>query len=128
MQAAVTARIVVAFALILACAAVASAADVTGTWDVTINSPEPMKWSMVLEQKDNNVTGKIRLGTTASAGVQDVTGKIDGDQITVSFIVPDSDGDRPFTLSGEVAGDAIKGKKTNLWMYGDGDWTAKKGS
>lgn len=124
MQRIVRIRLVLACLVSLALASAASAADVSGTWEMTVHASDPLTWTLTVEQKGDSLSGKIKVGSSPS-DVLDVTGKVSGDHIEFTFTLPDSDGDRPFNLSGEVAGDTIQGTKTNLWMFGEGDWTAK---
>ncbi len=84
-------------------AATAMAADVTGTWSATIQTPNgDMELSYILKQDGAKVTGTVQ-GSMGDP-LEVTNGKIDGDQLAfdVSF------GEMAFHYAGTVNGDEIK--------------------
>lgn len=70
--------------LMLAAAALLLAADVTGTWDMAVevagNAGGP---TFVLKQTGSALTGKY----SGALGEADVTGKVEGDKVEMTFFV-----------------------------------------
>ncbi|HEY7181079.1 MAG TPA: hypothetical protein VIC84_06655 [Blastocatellia bacterium] len=111
-----------ACAVVLSVSAVAQAPDVTGDWDVTINSPQgqyQVKGSF--KQEGEKLTGALKgqgVGLPLEGGVK-------GKEIKFKYTVKFQDQDLVITLSGAVDGDAMKGD-ADFGGFAQGDWSAKR--
>src|SRR5262249_4277965 len=111
-------------ALILSASATAQSPDVTGDWDVTINSPQGARTGQLsLKQDGEKLTGKIK----SQRGETPLEGEVKGKEIKFKYAVKFRDEDLVITMSGGVAGDAIKGAAV-LGGFARGDGTAKRAS
>lgn len=100
------------------------AADATGTWKSTMETPRgTMERTFVLKQDGDKLTGKI----VTQQGEREIKdGKVKGDSIEFSIEQPGRDGGpaRTTTYKGKLDGDTIKGSvgmgERNM------DWTATR--
>ena len=82
-----------------------------GNWELTIKTPdgESIPVSLDLQQEGETVTG-----TTTSpvlpAPVKIEDGKVMGDQVTLSIMVPDDNGSYKATITGTITDDTMQGK------------------
>jgi len=98
-------------------------ANLTGDWDVTIQSPQGANTVKVtLKQDGDKVSGlfKSPMGELPFTG-----GTLTGDDLKFAFTVPVQGQPLEITLTGKVAGDTISGK-AEFGGFGEGDWTAKR--
>jgi len=113
-----------ACAVVLSVSAMAQAPDVTGDWDVTINSPQgqyQVKGSF--KQEGEKLTGAMK-GQGVSFPLE---GAVKGKEIKFKYTVKFQDQDLVITLSGNVDGDAMKGD-ADFGGFAQGDWNAKRAS
>ena len=105
--------------------AVQAQSDVTGVWQITLNTQTGEQvWTATFEQNGGALSGEIDMND--SEGALPVEGTVEGAMIKWGFIVPDLDGDMPINLSGEVQGPTIKGDEGSFVWYGTGVWTGTK--
>jgi hypothetical protein len=103
---------------VFATAAGAQNAKVDGTWKLTLQSEnKPQTPTLVFTSSGGKLTGAMKGGSEDIP----ITGTIDGNKITFS-ISPHGDG--PFTFTGTVDGDSMKG--TASIGGADRDWTATR--
>ena len=103
---------------VLTCASFASAQSVAGDWDVTVVSPQGERTMKVTFTQDGeNLKG--------SMGPLPVTGTVKGSDVTLKYTVKFQDNDLPITMTGKLAGDAMKGE-ADFGGLAQGDWSAKK--
>lgn len=113
-----------AAAVLLATSAMAADANVTGEWDMTVESPAGVGTPhFSLKQDGNKVTGTYKgmLGETA------VTGTVKGNEIALSFDANAQGMDLHVSYSGTVEGASMKGT-VKLGDLGEGTFTGKKSS
>jgi hypothetical protein len=111
-----------ACAVVLSVSAMAQAPDVTGDWDVTINSPQgqyQVKGSF--KQEGEKLTGALKGGGVGFP----FEGAVKGKEIKFKYTVKFQDQDLVITLSGNVDGDAMKGD-ADFGGFAQGDWNAKR--
>jgi len=104
--------------------AAAQSASVAGEWEVTLKTPRgSLKGKATLKQEGEKLSGAVK----GPEGVRSipVEGTIQGTQIKVFLTLNDQDNDFRITLTGEVDGDAIKGK-ADIGGLAEGIWTAKR--
>jgi len=110
--------------LVLACAGAAQDVDVTGSWDISLETGQGTATpSMVLRQDGENLSGsyKGRLGETK------LEGKVKDRTIRFTLTLKFQEQPVTVTYDGTVAGDTMKGSVT----FGDrftANWTAKRRS
>lgn len=106
-----------ALCLGLALGAAASAADLTGTWVLTVDSPQgTSNPTMILEQDGNKVTGTYQ----GSFGSADLTGTVDGDRFTLNAEMSMQGQDFTLTYSGTQDGDNMSGEVDLAGLGGAG--------
>src|SRR5215471_17989572 len=111
-------------ALILSASATAQSPDVTGDWDVTINSPQGARTVQIsLKQDGEKLTGKIK----SQRGETPLDGEVKGKEIKFKYTVKFQDQDLVISMSGNVDGDAMKGD-ADFGGFAQGDWNAKRAS
>ena len=107
----------------LAVPAVAAAqADVSGLWEVTIESPQgPMSIDADLKQAGEALTGMI----TSPMGNVELKGTFKNDELAFSYSVPLQGQNLDITMTGKLAGDTIDGLVTIAGL-GEVPWKAKR--
>jgi hypothetical protein len=111
-------------ALILSASATAQSPNVTGDWDVTINSPQGARTGQLsLKQDGDKLTGKIK----SQRGDTPLDGEVKGKEIKFKYTVKFQDQDFVITMTGNVDGDAMKGD-ADFGGLAQGDWNAKRAS
>ena len=111
-------------ALILSASATAQSPDVTGDWDVTLNSPQGARTvQLSLKQDGEKLTGKIK----SQRGETPLEGEVKGKEIKFKYTVKFQDQDLVITMAGNVDGDAMKGD-ADFGGFAQGDWNAKRAS
>jgi hypothetical protein len=110
---------------LLAVAAWALSADVTGDWDLTSQSPRGERTSTVTFKQDGeNLTvtmPPMREGGEAMTG----TGTVKGNAIEWTITRTTQRGEFTMTYKGTIDGDTMKGT-VEMGQMGAQDWTAKK--
>ncbi len=97
--------------------------DVTGDWDVTVNSPQGANTTLVtLKQDGEKVSGifKSQQGQLPFEG-----GTLTGSDLTFTFTITMQGAQIPITLTGKVEGATMTGK-ADFGGFAQGDWTAKR--
>ena len=86
---------------------VVSAADVTGTWKGTAETPNgTIERTFVLKAEGDKLTGET---TSQMMGKSTITdGKIDGDNLSFSITVKFQDNEMKLDYKGQVSGNEIK--------------------
>jgi len=111
-------------ALILSAPATAQTPNVTGDWDVTINSPQGARQGKIsFKQEGEKLTGALK----NQRGEIPIEGAVNGKEIKFKYTVKLQDQDLVITMSGNVDGDAMKGE-ADFGGFAQGDWNAKRAS
>jgi hypothetical protein len=111
-------------ALLVALLAVPAAAqnNLTGDWDMTIQSPQGTNTVKVtLTQDGETVSGRI----TSQIGELPVTGALTGDDLKIAFTLPIQGQSIDIVMTGKVEGPTLAGK-VQFGGFGEGDWTATR--
>jgi hypothetical protein len=103
-------------------AQLASAADVTGTWIMAVEtgagSGSP---TFILVQKGEALSGSYK----GQLGEAQVTGTVKGDDVTIEYKVEGQGGTLAVKYSGKTDGKTMSGK-VSLGQLGEGTFTGKK--
>ena len=111
-------------ALFLAIPAMAQSANVTGDWDVTINSPQGARTgTLSFKQEGEKLTGVLK----NQRGDVPIDGSVKGKEIKFKYTVKFQDQDLVITMSGAVDGDSMKGD-ADFGGFAQGDWNSKRAS
>jgi hypothetical protein len=111
-------------ALTLSAFAMAQSPNVTGDWDVTINSPQGARQGKIsFKQEGEKLTGALK----NQRGEIPIEGAVNGKEIKFKYTVKFQDQDLVITMSGNVDGDAMKGE-ADFGGFAQGDWNAKRAS
>lgn len=106
----------------MASSAFAADANVTGTWNMTTETPAGTgSPSFTLKQSGKEVTGDYQ----GALGQAPVTGTVNGNDVALKFTVNAGGMELTVTYTGTVEGDTMKGK-VSLGELGDGTFTGKK--
>lgn len=115
---------VVAVVAVAAMVETRAQANVSGIWDVTLETHVgESHWEVTFEQDGGALSGEVDIGDRE---VFPLKGTVDGASIEFVFVLPDLDGDQPISLSGTVEGDAIAGNEGSFSWFGDGTWTGTR--
>ena len=102
--------------------AAAKVTDVSGTWELNVESPMGSRASdAVFTQTGGTLGGKM----VSSRGEVPLNGTINGDAITFGINVNVQGQDLQIDYSGTVTGDTMSGTVV-FGSFGDGKWTGKK--
>lgn len=113
-----------AAAVLLATSAIAADANVTGEWDMTVESQAGVGTPhFSLKQDGNKVTGTYK----GMLGESPVSGTVKGNDISLSFDVNTQGMELHVSYSGTVDGATMKGT-VKLGDLGEGTFTGKKSS
>lgn len=108
--------------LVLAPAAAFAQSDVTGTWAVTVDSPQgPVTIDAQMKQAGEELTGTI----VSPMGSVEFKGKVVKDALEVAYTMDMQGNAVEIKMTGIVAGDSIAGN-FNFGGLGDVPWTAKR--
>ena len=111
-------------ALILSASATAQTPNITGDWDVTINSPQgPRQVKIFFKQEGEKLTGALK----NQRGEVPFEGAVNGKEIKFKYTIKLQDQDLVITMTGNVDGDAMKGD-ADFGGLAQGDWNAKRAS
>jgi hypothetical protein len=114
-----------AFAALLVALLAAPAAaqmNLTGDWDMTIQSPQGTNTVKVtLTQDGETVSGRV----TSQLGELPVTGALTGDDLKIAFTLPIQGQSIVIVMTGKVEGPTLAGK-VQFGDFGEGDWTATR--
>jgi len=107
---------------VVAVPAWAQATNVTGDWDVTINSPQGTGMiKATFKQEGDKLTGALR----SPRGETPLTGSVTGKEIKFSYPYKTPEIELTITMTGTVDGSAIKGK-ADFGGFAEGDWSASR--
>jgi hypothetical protein len=115
-------RVLVAI-LLLAAAPVFAQTNVTGDWDVTINSPQGANTVHVTFKQDGEKLSGVLKGQAGQLPFEN--GSVVADDLKFSFTVPIQGTPLEITMTGKVKESTIEGK-AEFGGFGEGDWTAKR--
>jgi len=108
-------------AVVVATSVLSAQANIAGSWELTINSPDgAITATAALKQDGDNLTGTI----SSPQGTVDVKGTYKAKKVEFAFTISGPQGDLPIKVNGDVDGDDMKG----IIDFGMGmaDFTAKK--
>ena len=115
----------IALAAALSGTGVQAQSDVSGVWQIDLDTQTgEQTWTVTFEQDGATLGGEIDMND--GEGTLPVEGSINGNTIAFVFIVPDLDGDMPINLSGQIDGTTIAGDEGHFVWYGSGAWTGEK--
>jgi hypothetical protein len=100
----------------------AAPVDVAGNWRVEFVVPNgEMAVNMTINQKDAKLSGRV----VNEDGEFPLEGTVTGDQVAVTWIVPEQGSQMPITMKGTVDGDYITGT-ARLGSVGEGSLSARR--
>jgi len=115
------AGIAVLFVALLVASAVGQI-NLTGDWDLTIESPQGTNTVKVtLTQEGEKLSGVMK----SQMGELPFTGTVTGVDVKVAFTVPVQGQSLEIVMTGKVDGPALAGK-VQFGGFGEGDWSAKR--
>lgn len=107
---------------VLSLPALAADANVTGTWNMTVESAAGSGTPVfTLTQKGSDVTGTYK----GQLGEAPVTGTVKGNAVELKYTISAQGTELVVTYAGTVEGDTMKGKMS-LGEFGEGTFTGKK--
>ena len=93
--------------IMAAFALTASAADVSGTWKATMETPNgAMESTFVFKVDAGKITGTVTMGQMGESPISE--GKVDGDTVTFSVVREGPNGEIRINYSGKATGDEMK--------------------
>ena len=102
--------------------AAAKVTDVTGTWELNVESPMGSRASdAIFTQTGETLGGKM----VSSRGEVPLTGTVDGDTVKFGINVNVQGQSLQIDYSGTVTGDTMSGTVV-FGSFGDGKWTGKR--
>ena len=114
----------IAVALFLAASpwAAAQTSDISGSWEITINTPQgPRSTRVSFKQVGDKLEGALR----GPSGELPVEGTVSGNLVKFSFKVTIEGNEMLISMSGSVDGGSMKGA-VDFGGMAQGDWTAKR--
>ena len=85
----------------------AAAADVSGTWKATVETPNgTMETTFVFKVDAGKVTGTATMGQMGESAISE--GKVDGDTVTFAVVRQGPNGEFRINYSGKATGDEMK--------------------
>jgi len=120
------ARALAAAALLLAATAplhAAQDADIAGEWDITIVG-EAYTFDMIASfvQAGTELTGTLN----GPNGERQLTGAVEGNEVTFSVTIPSPEGDFRLDFSGELDGENLSGKMSSPNSDVDSRWSGTR--
>ena len=112
-------------ALVALCATAALAADASGAWKASVETPNgTMENTFMLKVDGAKLTGTISMGQMGEAPISE--GKVDGDNVSFA-VVRERDGNQfKITYKGKVSGDEMKLTGEVVGMDRTFEMTAKR--
>jgi hypothetical protein len=96
--------------------------DPSGTWDLTIESPQGTRTTTaVLKADGEKISGVMK----RQQGEIPITGTVKGNEITLVYSIKFQDQDLKITLSGTADKDSMKGN-ADFGGFAQGTWSAKR--
>jgi hypothetical protein len=106
----------------LAAPSVASAQDIVGKWDVTVQSPQGATTiEATFAQQGEAITGSV----ITPLGVTEFKGTLIDGALTLAYSLPVQDQTLEIKMTGKVAGDSMSGTIV-LGPIGEAPWSAKR--
>ncbi len=100
----------------------APAVNVTGTWDMAVETPQgTMSLSATFKQDGEKLTGT----QTSQMGETALEGSVKGSDIAFAIVFNMQGQDMTITYTGKIDGDAMSGA-IEFGGYGSSTWTAQK--
>jgi len=112
----------IAIISILAISISAQSPNLSGDWELTINSPQGTFNPKATFKQDGEKLSGIFKGQRGELPLQ---GTVKGNELKVNYTVKFNDQDLVITLSGIVDGDSIKGQ-ADFGGFAQGDWSARR--
>src|SRR5262245_49846928 len=113
-----------ACALVLAVSALAQSPNVTGDWDVTLNTPQgAVDVKASFKQDGEKLAGAMK----NPRGETPIEGTVKGKEIKFKYTIKFQDQDMVITMSGNLDGDNVKGD-VDFGGLAQGDWSGKRAS
>lgn len=110
------------FLLLCATTAAAQSANVAGTWEATLTSPQgTFNVQLILKQEGEKVSGVVK----GARGETPIEGTAGAKDINLKYTIKFQDNDMVIALSGAVEGAAIKGS-ADYGGLASGDFSAKR--
>ena len=96
-----------------------------GTWNITVHTfMGDMRSILKAQVEGDAITGTVTDAANGACSPIE-NGKVDGDKFSYQVTIKTAVGEMTNTLTGEVAGDALKGKSANA--MGEFDFDAVRG-
>jgi hypothetical protein len=116
------ARLVLCSALLFAAPSLVALADVAGNWRVEFVIPKgEMGVNMTINQNGDKLSGRV----VNEDGEFPLTGTVAGENVTVTWTVPDDGRPLDITMSGTIDGEYITGT-ARIGDVGEGSLTARR--
>jgi phosphate-selective porin len=114
-------RLAVLLCLLIA-APVSAQVDAAGEWAVSFSTPSgPVEFTMYVNQQGTRLTGRL----TSDAGEFPLRGTVDGDNVTITWSMPDAGRVLEITFAATVQGDQMTGT-AKLGDRGQGPMSAER--
>ncbi|MCI0666355.1 MAG: hypothetical protein L0220_35350, partial [Acidobacteria bacterium] len=114
----------IAIISMLAISVSAQSGNLSGDWDLTINSPQgTFNPKATFKQDGEKLSGMFK----SPRGELPLQGTVKGKEIKFSYTVKFQEQDLVITLSGIIDGDSIKGE-ADYGGFAQGDWSARRGT
>jgi len=118
------ARLALVAALLFAAVSVFAHADVAGNWRVEFVVPTgEMGVNMTINQQGETLSGRV----VNEDGEFPLKGKVNGDEVTVTWTVPEQGEPLEITMNGTIDGEYITGT-ARLGRVGEGSLSARRTS
>jgi hypothetical protein len=118
------ARLALLAALLFASVSVFAHADVAGNWRVEFVVPTgEMGVNMTINQQGETLSGRV----VNEDGEFPLTGKVSGDEVTLTWTVPEHGEPLEITMNGKIEGEYITGT-ARLGRVGEGSLSARRTS
>jgi len=114
-----------AASLLLVASPVLAQTDISGDWDITVNSPQGANTTpATFKQEGEKLSGMFR---SPQGTLPFDSGSMTGDEVKFTFTITTQGMTLPITLTGKVDGASMAGK-ADFGGFAEGDWTAKRSS
>jgi hypothetical protein len=107
---------------LLAVGTAAAQADAAGEWTVSFATPSgPAEFTMYVAQEGARLTGRL----TSDAGEFPLRGTVDGDNVTITWTLPDAGRLLAVTFTAKITGDEMSGT-ARLGDRGQGPFSGQR--
>jgi hypothetical protein len=114
-----------AVSLLLVASPALAQTDITGDWDITVNSPQGANTTpATFKQEGDKLSGMFR---SPQGTLPFDSGSMMGNEVKFTFTITTQGMTLPITLTGTVDGASMAGK-ADFGGFAEGDWTAKRSS